>query len=548
MKKKTLFSFLLVVVTVCNNYAQPYFHKQWDKVYGGSGGESFHSLLQTSDNRLLIAGSSSSGVGHDKSEPDWGGGDYWLVKIDAAGNKLWDRRYGGTGIDAGLITKQTPDGGFITGGYCGSGLSGDKTEPGRGGWDFWIVKTDAVGNKEWDKRFGGTGDDILWTLDVCKDGGYILGGRSDSGIGGDKSETNQATTALTSDYWVVKIDSAGHKEWDKRFGGAQEDDLRSVIQTTDGGYILGGFSYSGISGDKTEANWDTAFHTADYWIVKIDSLGFKEWDKRFGTITDERLYTVLEIPHGGYIIFFWGGVGINGDKTIEKGGWWVIKTDALGNKVNEYIYAGQAFGKSMVETSDGGYLMSGDALFLATMDTIFDKTELNLGSQNTWIIKVDSNGLKQWDKTIFTTGADENGLAIQTADGCYAIANTSKSGIGAYKTQAAWDSSYDYFIMKFCMDTVTAIDDRQQTTDDRQIQVYPNPFTNDLSIALKGENIHEAIFTITNALGQVIYNRKEENLANGYTKMLDLSYLPGGFYFITVTQNGELFTKKVVKE
>ena len=98
------------------------------------------------------------------------------------------------------------------------------------------------------------------------------------------------------------------------------------------------------------------------------------------------------------------------------------------------------------------------------------------------------------------------------------------------------------------MDTVTAIDDRHETQDTRQIQVYPNPFNSDLSIALKGENIQEATFTITNALGQVIYKREESNLSSNYTKMLDLSYLPCGFYFIQVTANGESTVKRVVKE
>ena len=547
--KRIVITFLLIALNASIN-AQQVLVKQWDRRFGGANDEYFWALKASFDGGCILGGRSTSGVSGDKTQPCWGVEDYWVVKLDLAGNKEWDKRFGPIQGAALTVLQPAADGGYILGGYSGGSISGDKTEAGRGGFDYWVVKIDATGNKQWDKRFGGSGDDLLWCMANTKDGGYILGGRSNSGLNGDKTEDNRDSNNFYSDYWVVKIDSTGLKQWDKRFGGSDDDDLLSIQQTTDGGYILGGLSYSRTGGDKTQDNWDTTNPlTPDYWVVKIDSVGHKEWDKRFGTITSDGVYTILEMPNSGYIIFGGGGVGINGDKTIEKGGWWVIKTDALGKKVSENVYAGQAYGKSMVQTSDGGYLMSGDALYLASMDSsIFDKTELNQGSQNTWVIKVDSNGLKQWDKTIFTTGADNNGLAIQTADGCYAVANTSKSGIGGYKTQAAWDSSYDYFIVKFCMDTVTAIDDRHETQDTRQIQVYPNPFNSDLSIALKGENIQEATFTITNALGQVIYKREESNLSSNYTKMLDLSYLPCGFYFIQVTANGESTVKRVVKE
>jgi hypothetical protein len=162
--------------------------------------------------------------------------------------KQWDKRFGGTDWDELWSIQQTTDGGYILGGYSNSGIGDDKTEDSRGIDDYWVVKTDATGNKQWDKRFGGTDYDELLSIQQTKDGGYILGGQSSSGIGGDKTEDSRGG----EDYWIVKTDADGNKQWDKRFGGTDDDRLYSIQQTKDGGYILGGESISGIGGDKTE--------------------------------------------------------------------------------------------------------------------------------------------------------------------------------------------------------------------------------------------------------------------------------------------------------
>jgi hypothetical protein len=118
--------------------------------------------------------------------------------------------------------------------------------------------------------------------------------------------------------------------------------------------------------------------------------------------------------------------------------------------------------------------------------------------------------------------------------------------VGGYKTQAAWDSSADYWVIKFCMEPFTGIN--AQASGGALLQVYPNPFTSDISISLQKQNLHAASFTITNAVGQTIYQRQETNLSSNYTKMLDLSYLPNGLYFIAVEVDGERTVRQVVKQ
>src|SRR6185436_478963 len=140
--------------------------------------------------------------------------------------------------------------------------------------------------KMWDKRLGGIESDWITFFQCTADGGYILGGSSYSPVSGDKTQDHWGQ----GDYWIVKTDSLGNKQWDKRFGGTQTDNLMALQQTSDGGYILGGYSASGIGGDKTQAVWGGFY--SDYWIIKTDSLGNKEWDRDFGGTNVDNLYSL----------------------------------------------------------------------------------------------------------------------------------------------------------------------------------------------------------------------------------------------------------------
>jgi hypothetical protein len=153
-------------------------------------------------------------------------------------------------------------------GYSNSGISGEKFQPSRGGIDYWVVMINATGAKQWEQAFGGTADDYLFSALKSIDGSFLLAGTSNSGRSGDKSESSQGG----NDYWVVKITNKGKKQWDKRFGGADNEILRSVIKTSqngipDDGYLLAGYSKSAISGDKSQ----DCRGGYDYWVVKTTS-------------------------------------------------------------------------------------------------------------------------------------------------------------------------------------------------------------------------------------------------------------------------------------
>jgi hypothetical protein len=293
--------------------------KDWDKTYGGSHNDALTVVRPTSDGGYILGGSSLSGDNGDKSHANQGicdasfcTNDYWVIKLDSAGNKVWDKTFGGNRNDFLTGLAQTKDGEYILGGYSSSDISGDKTGRNQGSYDYWVLKLDSAGNKLWDKTLGGTEADALMALQATSDGGAILGGQSPSPRSEDKSESSKGNL----DYWIVKLDSAGQKEWDKTIGGLERDLLSALHLTSDGGYVLGGYSSSGISSDKSEA----IRGSFDYWVVKVDAAGNKVWDRTYGSSKTDILATVAQTRDGGYIVGGYAPSGESGDKTDDGQG------------------------------------------------------------------------------------------------------------------------------------------------------------------------------------------------------------------------------------
>jgi len=454
IKKLSFFLFFVLVTVFCN--AQ--FVKQWDKRFGGVNQEWLFDFHQTADGGYILGGASSSDVSGDKTQSTRGSWDYWIIKLDSAGNKQWDKRFGGSNEDDLYSVTQTRDGGYILGGSSYSLIGGDKTQTnwdaGGGTCDYWIVKTDSLGNYQWDKRYGTPDWDYFSTVIQTADGGYLMGGDTYGDTVGDKTQHNWDPTLYSTDYWIVKTDSLGNKLWDKRYGGDKTDNLHSIKQTADGGYILGGQSYSGITGDKT----DTSRGGNDYWIVKIDTAGNVQWDKTYGGIGADYFGSLQQTTDHGYILGGYSTSGVSGEKTQPSWGgfwgfdFWVVKIDSVGNKEWDKDFGGtgdeDGFG-NVFQTLDGGYLVAGSSYSGITGT----KSETNLGPEQMWVTKLDTAGIKQWDKTMFTNDHDEIGYAIQTTDGCYTMANYTAADSGGYKTQPNRDAtrqSCDFWIIRFC--------------------------------------------------------------------------------------------------
>ena len=365
-------------------------NKQWERTYGGNSDDELYCLQQTSDQGYIFGGYSRSYASGNKTSSLLGSYDYWVVKADSEGNIQWDRSFGGTDVDVLYSLQQTSDGGYALGGVSRSGASGNKTNASFGFNDYWLVKLDANGNKQWDQCFGGTNDDQLTSLQQTSDGGFILGGSSNSGLSGNK--TNDGFGKY--DYWIVKVDESGNKQWDKSFGGSGDDQLQSLQQTSDGGYVLGGYSYSGISGNKTSGNWGQS----DYWVVKLDADGNKQWDKSFGGtnfINDccnsgyDELQSLQQTRDGGYLLGGTSVSGVSGNKTSASFGssdYWLVKIDPNGNKQWEQSFGGSSgdWLTSLQQTSDGGYVLGG----YSTSSASGIKTSPGFGSTDYWLVKL----------------------------------------------------------------------------------------------------------------------------------------------------------------
>lgn len=421
--------------------------KQWDRTIGGGDLDGLGDLQRTRDGGYILGGNSFSGISGDKTQAPVGSGDYWIVKLDPEGNKLWDKTIGGSGYDELTSLYQTSDGGYILGGWSISPASGDKTEDAKGSYDYWVVKVDSTGNRQWDKTLGGNKVDFLFSLQQTKDGGYIVGGWSNSDISGDKTEVPRGII----DYWVLKLNADGEKEWDKTLGGNESDRLAALQQTSDGGYLLGGTTLSEVGGDKTAASKGSA----DFWLVKLDAAGNKRWDKALGGNQGETLTALEPARDGGFILGGNSGSGISGDKTEasrELLDYWVVKVDADGEKQWDKTLGGNFNDElhALVQAADGGYLVGGYSL----SGVSGDKTEPTKSNcccfecpGDFWVVKLDSAGQIKWDKTLGGE-ADDNIAALQaTSDGAYIIGGTSATDTSEDKTEPSKGYS-DIWVVK----------------------------------------------------------------------------------------------------
>lgn len=368
----------------------------------------------------------------------------------------WQRTIGGDNADKVTNIFQTPDGGYILGGVSGSGISGEKTDTSRGGGDYWILKVDDTCAIEWQKTIGGGGGERSVSVAFTSDGGYILGGVSNSGISGEKTDTCRGQY----DYWIVKLDASGSVQWQKTYGGADNgpgmvlftgtDNLSKIIQTSDGGYMAGGYSNSGISGDKVDSNRsgpESFFN--DYWVVKMDTLGNIEWQKTIGGNEEDRLYDLIQTNDGGYLL---GGYSnewsLSGEKTAASYGgsdYWIVKLDASGNILWDKTHGGDEDDAlwSLAQVSDGGYIMAGQSFSGATGN----KADTSRGNSDYWVVKTDANGVMEWNRTYGSDGYDMCKSVVVTSDSGYLLQGMSSSAAGGDKTEMGWGDA-DYWVIK----------------------------------------------------------------------------------------------------
>ncbi len=302
----------------------------WEKTFGGAGDDECYSILEMPDGSgYLLGGYSSSPTGPDKTGARKGDLDFWLVKIGLDGEKIWDETFGGAGREQFHQMVWASPTEIVMGGGTGSAPNSGDVGPdaARGGVDFWMVRFDVFSReKTWDRRFGGSKEDFAYTVLASKNGGFYIGGSSQSqaaatGCDGCKRTPNYGGR----DFWLVKTDDDGKMTQDWSFGGDTLDVLYFLHETHFGHLVLGGVSTSGASGNKmTEGQGGT-----DFWMIMLQKDGQKRWENAFGGSGDDAMTKILQNPDGSFLLVGHSQSDSSGSKSEDtrgKNDFWLIKT------------------------------------------------------------------------------------------------------------------------------------------------------------------------------------------------------------------------------
>jgi hypothetical protein len=525
---------LIYILTTFTCFAQPGI--EWQKTIGGNNLDTVKKIINLEDG-YLISGQSLSIISGDKTVGGFGGSGHhcWVIKLGVNGEIIWQKAYGGGSAETNFDVVQTNDNGFLFSFTSSSNISGNKTENSRGFADYWLVKTDELGNIVWQKTIGGNNADENLKAIPCADGGYFLGGSSSSSISGEKTEDLRGFDIINADYWVLKLDENRNIEWQRTIGGTNNDRFVVVRQTEDEGFLIAGHSRSDIGFEKTEnSRGDSSF---DYWILKLNPQGDIEWQKTIGSNSNDLLYDMLITPENDILIGGVSGEGISGDKTVESNGgsdFWILKLNSFGEILWQKSIGGndQETIYMLSKTSDGNYLLGGSS----NSSISGDKTSNSRGLSDYWAVLIDSDGTILGQKTIGGNDNEAGKNVIETPDGGYFIAGNTFSGISGEKTEASRGQS-DYWVLKLEPNSLAFANPILSG-----LQVYPNPTAEMVNINFTTN--FSGTITQTDLLG------KEIKILS-VSDVNEVSFKIEGeesIYFITlITNSGEKESIKIIK-
>lgn len=466
------------------------------------------------------------------------------LNAQSAPDTLWTKTFGGTGSDRGECVCLAIDGGYI--------IAGSTRSFGAGSADVWLIKTDTNGDTLWTRTYGGTDTDRGFSVCQSTNEGYSIAGYTSSfGAGGN-------------DVYFIKVDINGDTLWTKTYGGTGSDRSLSVCQTTDGEYIIAGYTNSYGTGGN------------DVYIIKANTNGDTLWTRTYGGINNDWGRSVCQTSDGGYVIT---------GETLSYGvglyDVYLIKIDVNGDTLWTKTYggAGNDYGFSVCETMDDDLLITGytssfgaafgDVYLIrtnATGDTLWTKTygdyytecgysvcetttgryiivgetwSFGVGQGDVYLIKTDTEGGIIWTKTIGGLNNDHGYSVRQTADDGFIITGyTDSFGAGGNVV----------YLIKIATDPVGIDNQESLPSCSPFLQNYPNPFSSKTSIKyslLQQSNVKIEIYNVKGQLVEILMN---ENMPGGiiHTIEWDARDITPGIYFYKLTANRKEIVRKMV--
>jgi hypothetical protein len=569
----------------------------WKRSYGGSSDDKGYDVRETSDGGYVLTGYSVSNDGDVTSTPN-GSTEFWIVKLDASGGIQWENTLGGTSAENAYTIRQTFDGGYAIQGltFTNNSSTTDDVEGAHGSFDFWFCKLDATGNLEWQRPMGGSMTEQGFGMVQCADtSGFVVCGYSQSSNGatGDVTFNNGG-----NDYWIAKIDNTGTLVWQQSYGGTLSDRCFNIIQTNDGGYMVNGVTASS-DGDVVGNHG-----LLDYWVLKLDDQGTIEWQKALGGTGDDFGRSVQQTIDGGYIIGGKSSSTDGDVTGNHGGfDYWIVKLDPTGNIEWEKSLGGtldEAPSGSTVpfmnvaQLSDGKYIMVG-----STYSTDGDATgnvSIGASDDNYWLVKLWGCPayLQANDTVCHNVAYDFNGTLVNASgtyydtllsgSGCDSIVvldlyvraalgpTVSYSGgdlsTGSFSTyqwmldgvaiSGATSATYtptedgDYTVAVSgafsCLDTSAAFEVTGLKVGSLSlaefVSIYPNPVQRTLSVSCEAcSNPFDVV--VYGMDGKSVYTQTSISRSTA----IPMQHVAKGMYFISVSSEGSApVVKKVVKD
>ena len=451
----------------------------WSVTFGGSGDDAMYAVLEVSDGNFILGGYTES----------YGAGmaDFWLMKVDGDGDTLWTRTFGGDEFDVCSEVRQTSDGGYILAGSTRSFGSGER--------NIWLVKTDSIGNREWDRTIPGSDDIWRTSLHLTPDAGYILSELSTSYATGQQ-------------FHVVKTDSLGYVEWDTTCNGIAVD----AQPAQDNGYFLARY-------EDREGQWYL-------YLTKLDDQGHVLWENLVTQWGIARLTNFLQLSDGNFV-FAGDSSGITYPGIID---FWLLKTDAYGTVLWSCTYGGEQPENccDILQTADGGFVLAGYIVYEWWRGT------------DVLLVRTDAEGNTIWDCSFGGSNNEfEDCRAIQlTVDGEFVIAGSYCVGL----------DPIDALLMKLGPESHTVLSQPMPMPQKVTLyQNYPNPFNPTTTISYDVPVRALVMVNIYNVLGQHITTLLNQ-IANPGTYHLTWNGAdsPSGIYFVQLTTSTHTQTIKTV--